>query len=424
MNLERLRNRRALEALRSGVPNADAVRVLGCNQPTVEEQFASRLEDVTEALVAGKQVGGILVEGGFGTGKSHLLEYLEHRALAEHFVCSRVVISKETPLYDLGKVFHAATDAARLPEVTGQAVQELALRLKPNTEAYDALARWANEPGSGVSPIFPATLRLHESLRGDPELVEEITGFWGGERLAASKVKAGLAKIGGKGWYDVRTVKVAQLAAERLAFMPRLIMGAGFRGWVVLLDEVELIGRYGLQQRGRAYAELARWLGLVKAFQCRGLVTVAAITDDFAAALIDEEGRDDIKNVRESFRRKGTEEASAVATRAEVGMRAIRRDGIALAVPSESDLARTYQNLKEVHASAYDWSPPDVAGAKVHARKAMRSHVRRWINEWDLKRLYPGMEVTTEEQEVRPTYQEDAEMEKPFESENGDVGVE
>ena len=36
--------RRALEALRSGVPNADAVRVLGSNQANVEQLFLERLE--------------------------------------------------------------------------------------------------------------------------------------------------------------------------------------------------------------------------------------------------------------------------------------------------------------------------------------------------------------------------------------------
>ncbi len=34
--VERTMNRRAIEALRNGVPNEDAVRVLGCDQPEVE----------------------------------------------------------------------------------------------------------------------------------------------------------------------------------------------------------------------------------------------------------------------------------------------------------------------------------------------------------------------------------------------------
>ena len=37
-------NRLALEALRSGVPNRAAVRLLGCNQPHVEERFTAMLD--------------------------------------------------------------------------------------------------------------------------------------------------------------------------------------------------------------------------------------------------------------------------------------------------------------------------------------------------------------------------------------------
>ena len=42
-----LMNRRALEALRNGVPNGDAVAVLGCNQPAVEREFNSMLARVS-----------------------------------------------------------------------------------------------------------------------------------------------------------------------------------------------------------------------------------------------------------------------------------------------------------------------------------------------------------------------------------------
>jgi hypothetical protein len=34
------------------------------------------------------------------------------------------------------------------------------------------------------------------------------------------------------------------------------------------------------------------------------------------------------------------------------------------------------------------------------------------MNEWDLKRLYPGASVSTEEQELRPTYEEDVVLEE------------
>ena len=53
----------------------------------------------------------MLVAGGFGSGKSHLLEYFKHIALEENFVCSKIVISKETPLYNPTRVYQAAIES-------------------------------------------------------------------------------------------------------------------------------------------------------------------------------------------------------------------------------------------------------------------------------------------------------------------------
>ena len=407
--------RRAMEALRNGVPNGAAVRVMGCGQQKVEQRFNEQLTAVSERLTEDKQAPGLLVCGGFGSGKSHLLEYLEHRALSENFVCSRVVISKETPLYDPAKVYRAAMESATVPDVTGQAIQEIALRLREGSPEYAQFYQWAVREESGLSAMFPATLFLHERLRGDPELVEKITGFWAGDRLAVSRVRQGLKQVGASSMFPLRTVKVGQLALERFVFAARLILGAGYRGWVLLIDEVELAGRYSLLQRGKSYAELARWLGKIKNHQVPGLTAVAAITDDFAAHVLDEKGdRDAIGN---RLRSKGSEEMAALAARAETGMRIIQREALTLDPPDADTLQATYDKLKEVHRVAYKWDPPDIAPAERSLRRAMRSHVRRWINEWDLKRLYPGTDVVTEEQEMRPTYAEDAEIEKVSEPE-------
>ena len=99
---------RAIEALRAGVPNRDVVRELGCSQPAIESRFSELMNAMKENATEEPANEGILFAGGFGAGKSHLLEYLQHVALANNFVCSRVVISKETPLYDTAKVYRAA----------------------------------------------------------------------------------------------------------------------------------------------------------------------------------------------------------------------------------------------------------------------------------------------------------------------------
>ena len=88
---------RAVEALRAGVPNSDAVQALGCSHPLVEERFRSMLAEIDLGFSRGAGTQGLLVAGDFGSGKSHLLEYFQHIALENNFVCSKVVVSKETP---------------------------------------------------------------------------------------------------------------------------------------------------------------------------------------------------------------------------------------------------------------------------------------------------------------------------------------
>jgi hypothetical protein len=393
--------KRALEALRNGVPNRDAVRVVGCSQPAVEERFRTGLA----ALREDRSVKGLLVSGGFGTGKSHLLEYLEDIAVTQGFVCSRVVISKETPIYDPGKVYSAAIDSANVPGVNGRAMQEIALRLKPESDAYGAFERWAMSESSGIGALFPATLMLYERLKNDPEYMEDIVNFWSGEKLAVSRVRQGLKQVGAQSFFAIKAIPVAQLARQRFRFASRLIRAAGYAGWVLLLDEAELIGRYSLLQRGKSYAELARWLGRVDEEGPEGIVCTAAITDDFALAVLQEKGDKD--RVGPRLRAKGTAEFELLAARAEAGMRLVERDALALKPPSPDTRERVYGQLKRIHGEAYDWRPPDLPSAETPETRPMRSYVRRWINEWDLRRLYPDHRPEVEEEDVKPGYGED-----------------
>jgi hypothetical protein len=401
---------RALEALRSGVPNRDAVRVLGSNQTKVEELFRDKLGTVQDAAQQGKQVPGVLVAGGFGTGKSHLLEYLEHIAISNNFVCSRIVVSKETPLFDPSKMFQAAVDGAVVHDMTGQLVQELALRLKPNTQKYADLYTWANSPKSGLSLLFPATLLLHERLNNDPELVNQITDFWSGDPLSISRIRQGLKQVNCGSLYTLKAVKIKELALQRFIFLSRLIDAAGHSGWVLLIDEVELIGRYSFLQRAKSYAELARWLGEVRGESLPGVLAVAAITDDFGLAVLQE--KSDRDTIGPRFRNKGTDEYTNLAGRAETGMRLIERSAIPLRPPDPAALKDLYTLLKETHGKAYEWSPPEIPSPTVSIARRMRSYVRRWVNEWDLRRLYPYSEIATEEeQEMKPTYAPDEDLE-------------
>ncbi len=409
---------RALEALRSGVPNRDAVSVLGCDQQAAEQRFLAELSCVGEHRQRGEQPTGMLLAGAFGAGKSHVLEYFQHLALDRNFVCSRVVVSKETPLSDPAKVFKAAVESAQAPNRSGATVGEVALTLDQNSSPYIDFYKWANADSSGLGQLFPATLFIHEHLKGDLELVEKITGYWGGEPLPVADVRRGLKECGGNLAYQVKAIPAKTLARQRFLFLSALFVAARYAGWVILLDEVELIGRYTLLQRGKAYAELAKLMGQVEGEAIPGLAVVAAITDDFDLAILQE--KNDSDYIGPKLRAKGTDEYQAIASRAETGMQIIHRDSITLVPPGQATLDNTYRRLKQIHATAYEWEPPDVPTAELTTRRAMRSFVRRWINEWDLARLYPGERAEIVEESMQPSYGEDQDLgsDSPAESDN------
>lgn len=414
---ERLTKRRAVEALRNGVPNRDAVAMLGCNQPRAEETFSALLAG---AEGAGGQAGdalGMLVSGDFGSGKSHLLAHLERLALARGFVCSRVAISKETPLYDLGKVFTSAVENGRMPDRRGRMIEELGLVTDWRSRASRNFLQWAESAAASgeLSGMFPASLLVYERLN-DIELNGRIESFWAGERIKVSEIKSGLASIGQKQSGSFRAPRAAELPPQRLRFAIELIKCAGYKGWVVLLDELELIGSYSILQRGRSYAELARWMGRsVESYP--GLVAAGTVTDDFASAIISPDGA---KKDRDHVGpRLAKSRYASIAALAQGGMRFLEQSCVPLNAPSEDDVNDTIEQLRKIYSEAYGWDAPRLAGrtggAGVRAR--MRYKVRAAINEWDLLRIYPGAAPDTVVDEFRATYEEDADLERK----SGDV---
>lgn len=406
--------RRALEALRNGVPNREAVSILGCNQPEAERQFADLLADAPDA----NDALGMLVSGEFGAGKSHLLTHLEDQALSQGFVCSRVSISKETPLYDLGKVFKSAMENGRMPDRSGRLIEELWMRIDQASPEYDNFFHWADDAEqSQLSPLFPASLRIRQRDR-DSGLSRDIEYFWSGDRIGIKRIRDGLREIGLQRHYPFRAPKAAELPPQRLRFATELIKSAGYKGWVVLLDEIELVGSYSLLQRGRSYAELARWLGRTRGEAYPGLVAVATVTVDFASAILGgSPGKEDLDKAAARWRVKGDD---ALAARADTGMRLLERECLSLRSPTDDDVNATIEKLREMYTEAYGWDAPHlqprVGGARHEAQ--IRYKVRAAINEWDLQRLYPGSHPETVIAEFRPAYAEDPDLER--ESEDND----
>lgn len=396
--------RRAIEALRNGVPNRVAVRILGSTQPLAEQEFQSRV-----GIHDDGDSGGFLISGDFGTGKSHLLEHFGNLALERNFICSRIAVSKETPFYDLGKMFRAAADSGVLPDGrVGAMVDEIGNRLAgPKDQRYADFFRWADSNESGLHRILPATLMVHERLP-DQEVLNAIRWFWAGDKIGVSVVKRGLREIGQQGAYQFRAPKLRDLPPQRLRFVLELIKTVGYRGWVVLIDELELIGSYSLLQRARSYAELARWMGAADDASYPGLVVVAAITEDFVEAILEQKG--DRLKVPARLRERGEPHTARLA---ELGMQWLSERRTPLREVTEEVVQASVEHIRRIYSRAYDWAAPQVAAAVGGAgyQKRMRYRVRAAITTWDLQRLRPDSRPDIEMGEYHPIYQEDHDLE-------------
>lgn len=413
MEIDATNARRAVEALRAGVPNRDAVRFLSIHQPQVEARFRRQLGALSEDAPAGRTTPGLLIAGDFGAGKSHLLEYLQHLALEENMLCSRVVISKETPLYDLPRVFRAAVESLIVPGKRGSALAEIASSLDPDSPDYAALSHWVSRADVGLSSRFAATLFLYHQVQ-DPESRDRILSFWGGDPLNVSQTRQWLRDLGERSTFRLESVPMRDLAHQRMVFLARLALAAGYAGWVVLFDEVELIGRYSFKQRARSYAELARWASKLKSGGIPGIAATFAITTDFDAAVLQD--RNDVEVVPGKLRASGSEADVKLASQAEQGMRMIAREPVRLRGPDRDMLERTREEVRALHARAFGWDPPDISPGEVLSTTRIRQYVRRWINEWDLVRLYPEYAPQTVVAELPVDYSVRPELESSEES--------
>jgi hypothetical protein len=132
----------------------------------------------------------------------------------------------------------------------------------------------------------------------------------------------------------------------------------------------------------------------------------AAITDDFASQIIN--GRQDDEKLPDRLRLKGD---AVQADMALAAMRAIEAAPV-LNPPTEADLARYAEKLRESYGRSYGWNAPPLPVGERRANRTMRHHIRGWITQWDVLRLL-GHGMNVEHGTVVANYSESAELGEP-----------
>ncbi len=387
MNIEQVHARSAIEALRSGVPSPLAVRQLGTTQEHVRGLFDERLDAVEE----GRGVEPLAVNANFGTGKSHLLNYLRARAADRGFVTTLAVVSPEMPLGNAHVVLKAISEGAAAPGRPGGAASALAQDLPAGSDGFAELRGWSRN--AGIDERFTALLHLFEELRADEEFRSRIIDDLEGRPINLSEIRQQLREIGQSAAYSLKGAgrKSALLAHDRIRLLAQFYKACGCKGWVVLFDELERMYVFTTKQRLACWDELGWWRQAAKE-------AGTALIPVFAGVLGALREKAELDRPRFESQTRLTDGDPRDERCLEGIDMVVQRPESLEKLTHEQNEAIKYR-VKEIYENAFGAPMPDVPG-RDDVVQTIRSEIRRWITRWDLHRLDPEYRANIDEEEI------------------------
>jgi hypothetical protein len=351
--------RAVIEHLRSGVPSPQAADLLvGARERLVEtiEQDLVRLAEGTGARHM--QV----IAGNYGDGKSHLLQALWQRARRAGWLVSYVSVSREAPLDQIERVYRKVAARTYMPGLDRPGIGPLLETLVERPAAAERLLRFAaRELHAKVRVALEARLEG----RGDPQIVEEdLAGY----RHSNADVRRAYQERVGRAAPRIDRYRVVEHAIDYFRLLDAATAALDMPGWLVLFDEVEMIG--SLQKRGRAlsYATMAEFIDGVR---LPHTYSVWAMASNFRNELL---AQDESGALASWLVEKGQ---TALAERIVAPLQALRHASVLPKLTDEA-LAQAFDTIIELHAGAMAWTPP-FDGA------ALLERIRRQLPERDAK---------------------------------------
>jgi hypothetical protein len=219
--------RQTIEALRCGVLPAKYVLdyTVGRDRP---------LTQVRSLLEAGR--GLRIVWGEYGAGKSHLLDVAEQLALEEGYLTSRITLDRhEIPPSHPQRLYSAIARRLRYPDDLGEGLEPLLRRLLESESHY---AHCGEEESRFLSPYLHALREEH------PRTIDWMRDYAHGSRVNAAEGASVLRWIRWPGKQpltlsDYRTY--GRVYTHLVGTIASWARDAGFRGLVLLFDEVEFL---------------------------------------------------------------------------------------------------------------------------------------------------------------------------------------
>ncbi len=329
--------RHMIEALRSGVPSRAVGQYFSEARPKIMKEISDHLDQVCEQ---GKS-SGMVICGKYGEGKTHLLNTVFNLAHSNNMVVSYLSLSKETPMDKLYLVYQKLIQSTYLPQ-----------REQPGfLSELDKIS--AKSPTANEMLLYAAkqleTDKLYYLFRSylNTEDADEkflLQADLEGDFVANASLKKIYRRIFNQPVkYNVNFTKTKH-CRDYISFMSHLFTQMGYKGWAILVDETELMGRLGRKARLNAYRNMA---GFLLPDQCPEMTfSIFALSASYVEDVI--EGKHEYMNLEEIY----PEEQEPARSVLDMLTKAPQ-----LLPLTKEEINEVLCKIQDFHGKAYEWTP-------------------------------------------------------------------
>ncbi len=383
--------RHIIEALRSGIPSRAVGQYFSEARPKVIREISDRLDMVCEQ---GKS-NGMIISGKYGEGKTHLLNTVFNLAHSNNMVVSYLSLSKETPVDKLYLVYQKLIQNTYLPKRQQPGFMHELEKISANSPVANEMLLYAAKQleTDKLYYLFRSYLNTEDSdekflLQADLE----------GDFIANAPLKKIYKRIFNQPVkYNVNFTKTKH-CSDYFAFMSHLFIQMGYHGWVVLIDETELMGRLSKKARLNAYRNMANFL---LPDRCpEATFSIFALSASYAEDVI--EAKHEYENLALIY----PEEQEPARTVLDLLSRAPQ-----LLPLTRDEIHEILYKIQDFHGRAYEWTPnlsiDSLAEATQSGGYLLRTKIRAAIEFLDQLYQYGKAGKTTINELGEEVYTED-----------------
>jgi len=325
------------------------------------------------------------------------------------FAVSFITLSREVSCDKLFHFYRRVAPIVHLPDSSVQGLEGRLLRKNSSDLAGSSIVQPSRYPHQRPAIVLRCLLKLGVVDEDGYSLYNDLLG----NRLSSSEIrrlsrKAGIHEL----LRDLPGFRIGDHAQAYFGVWADAIRFCGYRGWVILIDEVELISRLGRASRLNAYMNLDWLLNWSDAMDFP-IYTVGAAARSLQDVWFQgtERRRDDRSVIPEMAKEQFGEDAQGIMR----GFfeRAVGNHCPTIGPVEESDLSRLLERILKLHGLAHAWNPPDLDEIRSHfseirADAPVRTYIRALLEALD-QTLITGQTPLIQPSELtEPSTEEDS----------------